>query len=82
MGKDRYIVLDGKKVKVGYYTPEEEDIYLSISEEMWESDRASEINYAKKEEKIKIAKKLIKMKMDIEKISKITGLSKEEIQGL
>lgn len=82
MGKGRYIVLDGKKVKVEYYTPEEEDIYLSISEEMWESDRASEINYAKKEEKIKIAKKLIKMKMDIEKISKITGLSKEEIQGL
>lgn len=82
MGKGRYIILDGKKVRVEYYTPEEEDIYLSISEEMWESDRASEINYAKKEEKTKIARKLLNIKMNIEEISKITGLTKEEIQRL
>ena len=37
------------------------------------------LEQGKKEEKIATAKKLIKLKMPIEKISEITGLSEEEI---
>lgn len=36
----------------------------------------------KKEEKIKIAKKMIKLGMDIETICEVTGLTKEEIEKL
>ena len=37
------------------------------------------LEQGKKDEKIEIAKKLKKLKMPIEKISEITGLSEEEI---
>lgn len=40
------------------------------------------LELGKKEEKIETAKKLIKLKMPIEKISEITGLSEEEIRKI
>jgi len=44
------------------------------------------LHYAKEEgiaeEKIKVAKKMLEEDIDIEKIVKVTGLSKEEIEKL
>ena len=66
-----------------YFTEEENEIFETISQEMWESDRNSEINWAKesgkKETKVEIVKEMIKNNMKIEMIEKITHLTKEEI---
>lgn len=53
-----------------------------ISRDMEEMDRVTAINRAKREGKVEIAKKLLKMNMEEEKICEATGLSKEEIEKL
>ena len=84
-------------------TKEEElQIYLQIREEMWESDRTSEINFEKekarenglkegieegriegeKSKQEEIAKNMLKEKIDLKLIVKITGLKEEEIRKL
>jgi predicted transposase/invertase (TIGR01784 family) len=61
--------------------------------ESWEMRRASEINaieaakmmgeeQGRKEEKIEIAKNLLALELDIEKIIQATGLTREEIEEL
>lgn len=82
MAKAKNDIIKEAEVEISYFTASEEAQYLADMRDLWESDRASEIEYAKKEEKVEIAKKLLKRKMEVEEISKITELSKEEIEKL
>ena len=55
--------------------------YYNI-EEMHEAEKQDFYNTGKQEEKIMIAKNMLKLDIDIDKIVKATGLSEEEINNL
>ena len=57
----------------------DDDVYLEMLEEL---ARNIDINEAKNEKSIEIAKNMINMNIDLETISKATGLSIEEIQAI
>ena len=68
--------------EVTYLTGDEAVKRIEFLREKWEMDRISEINYAKKEEKIETARKLLKKGMDINSIMEVTDLTKEEIEEI
>ena len=74
------------RIEMNYLTGEAEVRRLAELREKWEMDRISAINHAtrkgKMEEKIEIAKKLLKMGMSIEQVEDATQLSKEEIKKI
>ena len=77
------------RIEMNYLTGEAETRRLAElreKREKWEMDRVSAINYAtrkgKKEEKIEIARKMLKEKVPVEMIEKFTELSKEEIEKI
>lgn len=74
--------LERARVEMNYLTGDEAVRRLAELREDWAMDRNSDIYYAKKEAIEEVAKKLLKEKFDVEKILKITGLSKEDIQEL
>ena len=80
--------LQKAREEMNYLTGEEEVKRLAairrLTElrEKWDMDYNSGLSYAKKEERIKIAKSLIKMEFPIEKIIEATELTKEEIEQL
>lgn len=90
MAITRNKVIGKAKVEYEYLTGEEAQRRLIELEEMWSMDRASEIGDAEirgekrgeKKRNIAIAKNMLKAKMQIDIIAKITGLSKEEIKKL
>ena len=55
--------------------------YYNI-EEMHEAEKQDFYNTGKQEEKIMIAKNMLELDIDIDKIVKATGLSEEEINNL
>ena len=55
--------------------------YYNI-EEMHEAEKHDFYNTGKQEEKLTIAKNMLKLDIDIDKIVKATGLSEEEINNL
>ena len=55
--------------------------YYNI-EEMHEAEKQDFYNTGKQEEKLTIAKNMLKLDIDIDKIVKATGLSEEEINNL
>ena len=73
------------RIEMNYLTGEAETRRLAELREKWEMDRVSAINHAtrkgKKEEKIEIAKKLLKLNMPLEQIIEITELPKEKIKN-
>lgn len=87
--------IERAKIEMRYLTGDAEIKRMAELKEKWEMDYNSDISYAKKEgiaeglakgiakgiseNKIKIAKKLLKMDMPIEQIAEITELSKQEI---
>jgi uncharacterized membrane protein YuzA (DUF378 family) len=87
MAKSKNKIIEEADFEIKYYTASEEARYLADMRDLWESDRVSELNSAKrkaieegrkegrKENQIEIAKKLLEMKESIDKIIKITGLS-------
>ena len=78
------------RIEMNYLTGEAETRRLAELREKWEMDRVSAINHAarkgkeegKKDEKIEIARKMLKEKVPVEMIEKFTELSKEEIEKL
>ena len=98
MAKSKNKIIEEADFEIKYYTASEEARYLADMRDLWESDRVSAINSAKRKaieegrkegrkegetkKQIEIAKKLLEMKMKIEEISKATGLSIEEIKGI
>ena len=94
MAEEKNKIIKDAKIEMNYLTGEEEVRRLAELMDKWESDRASELSYAtsngikrgikegRKEEKIEIAKKLLETKMEINEISRITGLSIEEISNI
>ena len=90
MAEEKNETLKKARIQMNYLTGDEEVRRLAELREKWESDWNSSISYARnqgkaegeKEQKIKTAKKLIKLGMNIDQIANITDLSKEEIQKL
>ena len=74
------------RIEMNYLTGEAETRRLAELREKWEMHRVSANNHAtrkgKKEEKIEIAKKMLKEKVPVEMIEKFTELSKEEIEKI
>lgn len=87
MAEKRNDRLGRAKIEMGYLTGDAELRRLTELREKWEMDYNSGISYAEergkaeglKENKIKTAKKLLKLNMPIEQIIEITELSKKEI---
>ena len=86
MAEEKNKVIKEAKKEVEYLTGDEEVKRLAELREKWEMDRNSEIGQAKKEgkaeEKLEIAKSMLKRKFKIEDIVSITGLSKGELEKL
>ena len=78
--------LQKAREEMNYLTGDAAIRRLTELREKWDMDYNSGISYAekkgKKEERIKIAKSLIKMEMPIEKVIEATELTKEEIEQL
>ncbi len=74
------------RYEMSYLTGDEAVQRLQDLRDKWEMDRISSINHAKKQAKHEnqkeIAKKMLEEKIDINLISKITGLSKEKINNI
>lgn len=74
------------RTEMEYLTGDEEVRRMAELREKWEMDYISASNSGKRDgaqkEKIEIAKKLLKLEIDIEKIIEATGLSKEEIEKI
>ena len=74
------------RIEMNYLTGEAEVRRLAELREKWEMDRISAINHAtrkgEKEKSIEIAKRLLKMGMNIEQVEDATQLSKEEIEKI
>lgn len=86
MAEEKNEEIKKARKEVEYLTGDEETRRLAELREKWEMDYNSGMGHAKeegrKEEKIEIAKKMLKEKMSVEQISKITGLTKVEILAL
>ena len=90
MAKSKNKIIEEADFEIKYYTASEEAKYLADMRDLWESDRVSELNSAERKgvekgerkKQIEIAKKLLKMKMNIEEISEATDLSIVEISDL
>ena len=82
MAEEKNKVIKEAKKEVEYLTGDEEVKRLAELREKWEMDRNSEIGQARKEEKLEIAKSMLKDGMDLEIVMKYTELSKEEVLNL
>ena len=70
------------KDELEYLNGDEEERRLAELREKAIRDEVTNINHAKKENSIEIAKKLKEMNMNVEDIKKATGLTKQEIEEL
>lgn len=70
------------KEELEYLTGDKEERRLTELRKKAIRDEVTNINCAKKENSIEIAKKLKQMNMKIEDIQKATGLTEEEIKKL
>ena len=94
MAKSKNKIIEEADFEIKYYTASEEARYLADMRDLWESDRVSAINSAKRKaieegrkegetkKQIEIAKKMLEKNKSIEEISELTELSEEEIQKL
>ena len=90
MAENKNETLKKARIEMNYLTGDAEVRRLAELREKWEMDRVSAINHAtrvgiekgKKEEIIKTAKAMLKEKIPIETIMKITELSREKIEKL
>lgn len=90
MAEEKNKIIKEAKIEMNYLTGEAEVRRLAELMDKWESDRLSELSNAtkqgiqqgEKKNQIEIAKKLLKMKMKIDDIANVTGLSIEEIKSL
>lgn len=86
MAEEKNKILKQARIEMNYLTGEGEVRRLAELKEKWESDWNTSMDWAeregKKQNQIKIAKKLLKKKMNIEEIVEITELPKEEVEKL
>ena len=94
VAEEKNKTLKRARIEMNYLTGDAEVRRLAELRDKWERDRVSAINYATrkggakgekkgaKEEKIQIAKEMLKEKFSIEMISKITKLSNYEIEKI
>ena len=69
-----------KKAQIASFTDKEYNEY--VSEIMYEEDRRNQLATAYHQGKADVAAKMLSLGMDVELISKITGLSAEKISAL
>lgn len=82
MAEKKNKTLERARLEMNYLTGDEEIRRLAELREKWEMDEADAKAYALDKQKIEIAKKLLKLNVDIDKIMEATGLSKEEIDQI
>ena len=86
VAEEKNETLKKARIEMNYLTGDAEVRRLAELREKWEMDRVSAINHAtriaEKNEKIKIAKEMLKENIPIEMIIKFTKLKKEEIEKL
>lgn len=94
MAENKNETLKKARIEMNHLAGDAEIRRLAELREKWEMDRISAINYAtkigkeegieegKKKEKLEIAIEMLKEKMPIETIAKLTKLSKEEIEKI
>ena len=94
MAENKNETLKKARIEMNHLAGDAEIRRLAELREKWEMDRISDINYAtkigkeegieegKKKEKLEIAIEMLKEKMPIETIAKLTKLSKEEIEKI
>ena len=90
MAEEKNKTIKKAREEMTYLTGDAEVQRLAWLREKWEMDRVSAIKHAEKQGKqlgeknkqIEIAKKLLEEGMDIDRISKLVGLPKEESDSL
>ena len=82
MAEEKNETLKKARLQISYLTGDEEVKRMQWLEEKWEMDRASEVAYAKEEGKKELVKEMLKEKIDIETICKVSKLTKEEIEKI
>ena len=82
MAKAKNKIIKEAEVEIKYFTASEEAQYLADMRDLWESDVNSRLYDARKEgekqNKIKIAKKMLEKNRDLEEIMELTELTEEE----
>ena len=90
VAEEKNKTLKRARIEMNYLTGDAEVRRLAELRDKWERDRVSAINYATKkgeakgvkEEKIEIAKEMLKDNEPIEKIIKFTKLTEDEIKEI
>ena len=86
MAKAKNKIIKEAEVEIKYFTASEEAQYLADMRDLWESDVNSRLYDARKEgekqNKIKIAKKMLEKNRDLEEIMELTELTEEEIKRI
>lgn len=86
MAKSKNKIVKEAEVEIQYFTEKEKEIFEKISQEMWESDRTTELNDAKRlgfeQGKKEIAKKMLEKNKSIKEIMELTELTEEEIKKI
>lgn len=82
MAEEKNETLKKARLQISYLTGDEEVKRMQWLEEKWEMDRVSEVAYAKEEGKKELVKEMLKEKIDIETICKVSKLTKEEIEKI
>ena len=86
MAKAKNKIIKEAEVEIKYFTASEEAQYLADMRDLWESDVNSRLYDARKEgekqNKIKIAKKMLEKNRDLEEIMELTELTEEEIKKI
>ena len=82
MAEKKNNTLKRARIEMDHLTGDEEVRRLAELREKWEMDYVSGIDYAEKRAKTEIAKKLIELGVEDNKIIEATGLTKEEIEKI
>ncbi len=82
MAEKKNKTLEKARKEMTYLTGDEEIRKIAELREKWEMDWNSSMDYAKKEGKREVAKKMKEKNISIENIVEITGLTREEIERL
>lgn len=86
MAKSKNKVIKDAELEIKYFTASEEARYLADMRDLWESDRASELGFARREgekkKQVEIAIKMLEKNKSLEEIMELTGMKREEIERL
>ena len=82
MAEEKNKTLEKARIEMNYLTGNAAVRRMAELREKWEMDRISEIGFAKREQQLQIAKKMLEKDMPIKLIAEFTGLTEEEIEKI